>query len=72
MLIPPRDFITEYVDPSIELYRADRTLKRLAVHAIPQTDNLAEVVALCPLLNGRTMPAQGKATPLPLPGMGSF
>lgn len=62
MTIHPRDFLTEYVEPAIELYRINRTVTHLAVHAISQVDNLAEVVALWTLLQGRPMLGRGEAT----------
>jgi hypothetical protein len=45
-MVHPRHFISEYVDPAIELYRTNRTVKHLAVHAMTQVDLLAAVVAL--------------------------
>jgi hypothetical protein len=49
-MIHPRDFITEYVDPAIALWRQNQDVKHLAVHAITEVDVLAAVVALwiCP------------------------
>jgi hypothetical protein len=44
--IRPRDFITEYVDPAIALWRQNQDVKHLAVHAITEIDVLAAVVAL--------------------------
>ena len=48
--ICPRDFITEYVDPAITLWRQNQDVKHLAIHAITEIDVLAAVVALwiCP------------------------
>jgi hypothetical protein len=45
-MLHPREFIAEYVDPAIELYRKNRTVKHLAVHAMTQVDVLAAVVGL--------------------------
>jgi hypothetical protein len=45
-MVHPHDFIDEYVRPAIELYRTNRTVKHLAVHAMTQVDVLAAVVAL--------------------------
>ena len=56
-MIHPRGFITDYVEPAIALWRTDRNVKHLAVHAITQIDVLAEIVALWTLLAGRqTLP----------------
>lgn len=41
----PREFIAEYVHPSIELFTENQQSKHLAIHAISQLDILAEVVA---------------------------
>lgn len=46
MMVHPRDFIAEYVRPAIELYRTNRTVKHLAIHAMTQVDVLAAVVLL--------------------------
>jgi hypothetical protein len=43
-MLHPREFIAEYVKPAIELYRKNRTVKHLAVHAMTQVDVLAAVV----------------------------
>jgi hypothetical protein len=45
-MVHPRHFISEYVDPAIVLYRTNRTVKHLAVHAMTQVDVLAAVVAV--------------------------
>lgn len=45
-MIYPRDFITEYVDPAIALWRQNQDVQHLAVHAITEVDVLAAVVAL--------------------------
>nr|WP_321182299.1 hypothetical protein [Methylobacterium sp. Leaf122] len=62
MLIHPREFRTEYVAPAVELYRQHRLEKHLAVHAISQMDNLAEMVALHVLLAGRQKLNIGEAS----------
>jgi len=51
-VIHPRAFIQEYVEPSTELYRTNRPVTHLAVHALTQMDVLAEVVALWTLSGG--------------------
>lgn len=43
--IHPREFMAEYVLPSVKHYGEHRLEKHLAVNAISQMDNLAEVVA---------------------------
>jgi hypothetical protein len=56
-MIHPRDFITEYVDPAIALWRQNQHVKHLAVHAITEVDVLAAIVALWTRLAGRrTLP----------------
>lgn len=46
MIVDPRDFKNEYVDPAISTWQRDRLATHLAIHAITQVDNLAEVVFL--------------------------
>lgn len=58
----PRDFIAEYVDPAIELYRKNRLETHLAVHAITQLDNIAEIIALHRHLGNQPYLPQGVAT----------
>jgi hypothetical protein len=43
--ITPADFFSVYVLPALNLYRDNRLTKHLAVNALSQMDNLAEVVA---------------------------
>jgi hypothetical protein len=52
-MIHPRDFITEYVDPAIALWRQNQHVKHLAVHAITEVDVLAAIVALWTRRAGR-------------------
>ena len=47
--ITPADFFSTYVLPALNLYRDNRLTKHLAVNALSQMDNLAEVVAAHPL-----------------------
>lgn len=61
-MIHPRDFITEYVEPAIALWRKNPNVKHLAVHAITQVDVLAEIVALWTLLAGRPTLDRGEAS----------
>ena len=61
-MIHPRDFITEYVQPTIALWRENQNIKHLAVHAITEVDVLAEIVALWTLLAGRRTLDQGEAS----------
>jgi len=61
-MIHPRDFIAEYVDPAIALWRTKQDVKHLAVHAITQVDVLAEIVALWTLLAGRQTLGRGEAS----------
>lgn len=57
--IHPREFLAEYVEPAVELSRVNRLIKHLAVHAISEMDNLAEVTAIFTKLDGRpTLPPQ--------------
>lgn len=57
MTIHPRAFLAEYVEPAVDMYRVDRLVKHLAVHAISEMDNLAEVTAIFTKLAGRlTLP----------------
>lgn len=62
MPIHPRDFLAEYVLPAVEMYGKSRLLKHLAVHAISEMDNLAEVVAIYTQLGDRQMLDVGEAT----------
>lgn len=62
MPIHPREFLAEYVQPAVEMYGKKRLLKHLAVHAISEMDNLAEVVAIHALLGDRQMLGVGEAT----------
>ena len=45
-MMSTRQFIAEYVEPSMELFRTNSTVTHLAAHAIAQIDVLAEIVAL--------------------------
>ena len=61
-MIYPCDFITEYVQPAIALWRENQNVKHLAVHAITEVDVLAEIVALWTLLAGRRTLDRGEAS----------
>ncbi len=61
-MIDPRSFIAEYVEPAIALWRTDRNVKHLAVHAITQIDVLAEIVALWIAPAGRKALNRGEAS----------
>lgn len=62
MPVHPRDFVAEFVDPALELWRQNQSVTHLAVHAIAQLDTLAEVAALWTLLRGRPTLNRGEAT----------
>jgi len=57
----PREFLAEYVLPAVRHYGEYRLEKHLAVNAISQMDNLAEVVAMHMLLPERTELKRGEA-----------
>lgn len=59
--IEPREFLAVYVRPALEHYGLHRLEKHLAVNAISQMDNLAEVVVLYRLPEGRTELKRGEA-----------
>ena len=60
--ITPAEFFSTYVLPAVNLYRDNRLTKHLAVNALSQMDNLAEVVAAYMLPPDRDTLKKGEAT----------